>query len=106
MWRRKEWRWLLCVLIVSVVALPTLALAADDNDNGQLPTKKEPETSQQTAAPALGPPDLEIQFAGFNAPGVNDQLIKFSVTNRGIGPSVATVARVVTLKPEPTPWFR
>lgn len=92
-------------------ALPVAGLADDDNDNSNSkPNKEKPEitqpTTQQGITPADARPDLEITFAGFNAPGINDQLIKFLVTNRGNGPSVATVARVVTSRPEPTPWFR
>lgn len=94
----------------ALIPYPSSGLARDDNDNGEPKTDRQPETSQPATSPGIVPagaaPDLEITFAGFNAPGINDQLIKLRVMNRGSAPSVETIARVVTSRPEPTPWFR
>lgn len=89
--------------------LQGIGWANDDNDNIDSGKKINSENQQQTIVPAGASPgispDLKIEYAGFNSPS-NTQLIKFKVTNVGTGPSVATVARVVTSSPEPTPWLR
>lgn len=101
------WPWaVLLGLLVALSGLPGIGLADDDNDKKKKQKDKQETSEQSTAAAADARPDLEITFEGFNAPGVNDQLINFKVTNLGKGQSTAIKARVVTLEPEPTPWQR
>ena len=101
----------LLALLIALTGVPGVGWADDDdkknsNDNRNKTEKAKPDAGQQTITPTGAEPDLKIEYVGFNAPGVNDQLIKFKITNVGKEPSVAIKARVETLTPQPTPWFR
>jgi hypothetical protein len=97
----------LLAVVIALAMLPGVGWADDDdkkNDSHSNDNKTEKSKPDKPSAGAG--PDLKIEYVGFNAPGVNDQLVKFKITNVGKGPSTAVKARVVTSSPEPTPWLR
>jgi hypothetical protein len=98
---------MLLVVVIALAIVPGVGWA-DDDDKKNKNNKNDNQESGQKPAPAKADarPDLKIEYMGYYSPGVNDQVIKFKVTNVGKAKSTAIKAKVVTLEPEPTPWQR
>jgi len=96
----------LLALLIALTVVPGVGWADDDDKKNSNDNRNKTEKAKPDKPAAGAGPDLKIEYGGFNAPGINDQLIKFKITNVGKEPSTAVKARVVTSTPAPTPWLR
>ena len=96
----------LLAVVIGLAIVPGVGWADDNKNENHNDNQNKTEKAKPDKPAAGAGPDLKIEYGGFNAPGVNDQLIKFKITNVGKERSTAVKAHVVTSTPEPTPWFR